>query len=99
MKKTKQEIKAQLDEANLKKAQAEHRIQILENKRKHLMKKADSQRTHHLCNMGGAIQSISKEADALTKTEFYDLMESIFALPQVKELVSEVERRHDGGIC
>lgn len=99
MEKTKQEIKAQLDEAEQKKAQTEHRIQVLENKKKFLMKKEDRQRTHHLCNMGGAIQSISKDADALTKPEFYSLMESIFALPQVQDLVAEAKRKHDGGIC
>lgn len=99
MKQTKEELKAQIEEAKTKKAQAEHRIQSLENKRKFLMQKQDKQRTHHLCNMGGAIQSISKDADALTKTEFYDLMESVFSLPQVQELVAKAKRKHEGGIC
>ena len=84
-------------EAELKVQQYQHKIQLLENRKKHLEKKADKQRTHHLCNMGGAIQSISKEADSLTRVEFYSLMEQVFALPAVQELVAEAMQRHEAG--
>lgn len=67
----KEEILKQKEEAELKVQQYQHKIQLLENRKKHLEKKADRQRTHHLCNMGGAIQSISKEADSLSRVEFY----------------------------
>ena len=88
----------QLEAARLKVQQYEHKIQLLQNRQKHLEKKADRQRTHHLCNMGGAIQSISKEADSLTRVEFYSLMEQIFALPAVQELVyAAVQNREPGG--
>ena len=87
----------QLEAARLKVQQYEHKIQLLQNRQKHLEKKADRQRTHHLCNMGGAIQSISKEADSLTKVEFYSLMEQVFALPSVQELVTAVMENHGMG--
>ena len=87
----------QLEAARLKVQQYEHKIQLLQNRQKHLEKKADRQRTHHLCNMGGAIQSISKEADSLTKVEFYSLMEQVFALPAVQELVTAVMENHGMG--
>ena len=74
----KEKTLAQLDAARLKVKQYENKIQLLENRKRHLEKKADRQRTHHLCNMGGAIQSISKEADSLTRVEFYSLMEQVF---------------------
>ena len=93
----KEKLLEQLEEARLKAQQYEHKIQLLQNRRKHLEKKADRQRTHHLCNMGGAIQSLSKEADALTRVEFYDLMERVFALPAVQELVTDAMRKHDAG--
>lgn len=90
----------QLAAAQLKVQQYEHKIRLLQNRKKHLEKKADRQRTHHLCNMGGAIQSIFKEADSLTKVEFYALMEQIFAQPAVQELVEEAIRNHEmGGDC
>ena len=88
----------QLEAARLKVQQYEHKIQLLKNRKTHLEKKADRQRTHHLCNMGGAIQSISKEADSLTRVEFYSLMEQVFALPAVQELVNvAVQNREQGG--
>ena len=87
----------QLEAARLKVQQYENKIQLLQNRKKHLEKKADRQRTHHLCNMGGAIQSISKEADSLTRVEFYSLMEQVFALPAVQELVSQAMQRHETG--
>ena len=87
----------QLEAARLKVEQYQHKIQLLENRKKHWEKKADRQRTHHLCNIGGAIQSISKEADSLTRVEFYSLMEQIFALPAVQELVSQAMQRHETG--
>ena len=93
----KEKTLAQLDAARLKVQQYENKIQLLQNRRKHLEKKADRQRTHHLCNMGGAIQSISKEADSLTRVEFYSLMEQVFALPAVQELVAEAMQRHEAG--
>ena len=90
----------QLAAAQLKVQQYENKIQLLQNRKKHLEKKADRQRTHHLCNTGGAIQSISNEADSLTKVEFYALMEQIFALTAVQELVAEAIQNHGvGGDC
>ena len=48
--------------------------------------------------MGGAIQSISKETDTLTRVEFYSLMEQTFALPAVQELVKKaMENLNAGG--
>lgn len=93
----KENILEELEVTQLRKQQYEHKIQLLENRKQHLEKKADRQRTHHLCNMGGAIQSISKEADSLTRVEFYSLMEQVFALPAVQELVSQAMQRHETG--
>lgn len=87
----------QLEAARLKVQQYKHKIQLLENRKTHLEKKADRQRTHHLCNMGGAIQSISKEVDSLTRVEFYSLMEQVFALPAVQELVAVAMENHEMG--
>ena len=87
----------QLEAARLKVQQYEHKIQLLQNRQKHLERKADRQRTHHLCNMGGAIQSISKEADSLTRVEFYSLIEQVFALPAVQELVAAALENHEMG--
>ena len=93
----KEKILEQLEAARLKVQQYENKIQLLQNRQKYLQKKADKQRTHHLCNMGGAIQSISKEADMLTRVEFYSLMEQAFALPAVQELATDAMQKHEMG--
>lgn len=93
----KETILKQLEDARLRVQQYENKIRLLQNRQKHLERKADKQRTHHLCNMGGAIQSISKEADSLTRVEFYSLMEKIFALSVVQELVAEAVQNHETG--
>ena len=97
MESKRESILKQKEEAELKVQQYEHKIQLLENRKKHLEKKADRKRTHHLCNMGGAIQSISKEADSLTRVEFYSLMEQVFALSAVQELVAKAMQQHETG--
>ncbi len=97
MESKRESILKQKEEAELKVKQYENKIKLLENRKQHLEKKADRQRTHHLCNMGGAIQSISKEADSLTRTEFYSLMEQVFVLPAVQELVRKAIEQHKVG--
>lgn len=93
----KETILKQLEDARLRVQQYENKIRLLQNRQKHLEKKSDKQRTHHLCNMGSAIQSISKEANSLTRVEFYSLMEQVFSLPEVQELVAEAVQNHGTG--
>ena len=97
MESKRESILKQKEEAELKVQQYENKIRLLQNRKQHLEKKADRQRTHHLCNMGGAIQSISKEADSLTKVVFYSLMEQVFVLPAVQELVAAAMEKHEMG--
>ena len=100
MESKRESILKQKEAAELKVQQYENKIRLLENRKKHLETKADKQRTHHLCNMGGAIQSISKEVDSLTRTEFFSLMEQVFALSAVQELLAEAMQKHEsGGDC
>ena len=55
MESKKESILKQKEEAELKVQQYENKIKLLQNCKQHLEKKADRQRTHHLCNMGGQI--------------------------------------------
>ena len=97
MESKRESILKQKEDAELKVQQYENKVKLLQNRKQHLEKKADRQRTHHLCNMGGAIQSISKEADSLTRVEFYSLMEKIFELPEVQKLVDAAMQDHEPG--
>ena len=78
-----------LDDANAKKLLYEHRITRLENRSQYLANGNYKKRTHHLCNMGGAIQSLSPQADALPKPLFYEFMEQVFSLDEVQRLLDD----------
>ena len=69
------------------KAQAEHRSQRLQNRERYLSEGARKKRTHHLCNMGGAIEALCPQVAALNKADFYRVMERIFALSEVQDRV------------
>ena len=97
MESKRESILKQKEEAELKVQQYENKIKLLQNRKQHLKKKADRQRTHHLCNMGGANHIISNEAVSLTKLELYPLMEQVFALPAVQELVDAAMQNHEPG--
>lgn len=84
-------LQKQMEEAESKIKQLEHQNTRLENCGCYLQKGERAKRTHHLCDMGGAIQAISPEADQLPKTQFYCLMERVFALPEVRRLVQQAQ--------
>ena len=82
-----------LDDANAKKLLYEHRLTRLENRSQYLANGDRRKRVHHLCNMGGAIQSLSPQADALPKPLFYEFMEEVFALSEVQRLLDDFSSR------
>ena len=68
-----------------------HQIKRLENRANYYIKADRRKRTHHLCNIGGAIEALFPISKSLSKTEFFELMEKIAALPDVVSLVKEAE--------
>ncbi len=87
-----EKLKKQLDTTEKELERLEHQRTRLENRYRYLKSGDRKKRTHHLCNMGGAIQSISPQADALSKPQFYSFMEQVFALPEVKQLLDQASQ-------
>lgn len=85
-------LKKQLDTTEKELERLEHQRVRLENRCRYLASGDRKKRTHHLCNMGGAIQSISPQADALSKPQFYLFMEQVFALPEVQQLLEQASQ-------
>ena len=88
----KESLERQLEQANQELKRLEHQRARLENRCRYLASGDRKKRTHHLCNMGGAIQSISPQADALSKPQFYVFMEQVFALPEVQQLLEQASQ-------
>ena len=82
-------IRKKLNDAKAKQLLYEHRVTRLENRSQYLANSDRRKRVHHLCNMGGAIQSLSPQADALSKPLFYEFMEEVFALSEVQRLLDD----------
>ena len=72
------------------KVQAEHRSQRLQNRERYLSEGTRKKRTHHLCNMGGAIDALCPQIAALNKADFYRVMERIFALSAVQDILLDM---------
>ena len=74
MKKTSKELKTEIEEAQVKITQLEHREQILENRMRYLKQKKRKQRTHRLITRGAAVESIVPQVEAMPETAFYEKM-------------------------
>ena len=72
----------------------------MEQREKYLRQGAAKERTHKLCNIGGAVLHFWPEAQQLTKAEFYELLERVAALLEVNETfrqAMELHHEREGG--
>ena len=84
----------QKERAETQLAQEQHKLERLENRKKYLEKGERQKRTHRLCNLGGAVESLAPEFKDLTRTEMTELMEYIFSLPEVQRAVRHMAITH-----
>ena len=80
--------------------QISHQLQRVEQREKYLRQGAAKERTHKLCNIGGAVLHFWPEAQQLTKAEFYELLEHLAALPEVNKTFRQAMKfhhEHEGG--
>ena len=97
---TKEQLLAQREQYENQRQQITHQIQRLEQREKYLRQGAAKERTHKLCNIGGAVLHFWPEAQQLTKAEFYELLERVAALLEVNDTfrqAMELHHEHEGG--
>lgn len=88
-----QELFVEKEKAELKLSQAKHRMQQVENKMTYLSKKKSNYskaRNHRLIHKGIAIETVDKNTELLSETEFYELAEMIFGDYRVKKRIAEM---------
>ena len=88
------ELEAEKEQAEVKLLQALHQLQRLENKQKHLEKGERAKRTHRLCNIGGAVESVAPEIKGLSQKEIFELMNYIFSKEEIKKAVHHAVITH-----
>ena len=87
LKEEKNGIEEELAEAMKKQEQIERQLQRAENRADFLKDNERKRRTHRLVIKGAIIEDIAPCLKNCSDQEFYNLMDEIFSLPQVKGLI------------
>ncbi len=96
MKKTREELQKELDEAIVKLEQYQHRQQRLENRISDLKEVQRRKRNHRLITRGADVESVAPEVRDMSQGAFRILAEQIFSLPEVAALVSRAADQQEG---
>ena len=91
---TKEQLLAKREQYETQRQQISHQLQRLEQREKYLRQGAAKERTHKLCNIGGAVLHFWPETQQLTKAEFYELLEQLSTLPEVNEMFQQTIKLH-----
>ena len=95
MKKSREQLAAELAEANKRLEQEKHKMRRLENRKSYLESGSRKQRNHRLITRGAAVESVMPGVKLLTEQEFYSLMERISEQPSVTDLVKLTVENHN----
>ena len=91
---TKEQLLVQREQYENKRQQISRQLQRLEQREKYHRQGTAKERTHKLCNIGGAVLHFWPEAQQLTKAEFYELLERLATLPEVNEKFRQAMQLH-----
>ena len=88
MKKSLEELQKEYDEAVVQREQYQHRCQRLENRICYYTEGERKKRNHRLITRGADVESVAPEVRGMSQSAFRILVEQIFSLPEVTNLVS-----------
>ena len=91
-----EKLHAEQQRAQRELEQAQHQQQRLENRISYLNVGERRARTHRLITCGAAIESISPEVKAMSERAFYELMETVLALPEARAVIQSRLPKTDG---
>ena len=82
-------IEEQIRQTEQELEQESRRLARLKNRKAYYENGERQKRAHRLITRGAAVESLAPETKTLGETEFYELAEKIFALPEVKSLIAK----------
>ena len=88
MKKSQEELQKEHDEAVIKREQYQHQCQRLENRIRYYTEGERKKRNHRLITRGADVESVAPKVRGMSQSAFRILVEQIFSLPEVTDLVS-----------
>ena len=90
MKKSREQLEKERDEAIAKREQYQHQQRRLENRVRYYTEGERKKRNHRLIVRGADVESVAPEVRGLSQATFRKLAEQIFSLPEVAALVSRM---------
>jgi len=93
MKKSREQLEKERDEAIAKREQCQHR---LENRIRYYTEGERKKRNHRLIVRGADVESVAPKVCGLSQAAFRKLAEQIFSLPEVSALVSRMIDQQEG---
>ena len=85
-------IEEQIKQVEQELEQESRRLARLKNRKAYYENGERQKRAHRLITHGAAVESLAPEIKTLGETEFFELAEKIFALPEVKNLLANEVR-------
>ena len=85
--KTREQLLEQSEDFERKLRQTKHRYQRIEQQIKYLQDGERKKRSHRLITRGAAVESVVPAVKGMSEREFYELVQRIFDLPEVKALL------------
>ena len=89
--KTAEQFKAEKEKNEQEIAQTRRRNQRLDNRIRYLTDGERKKRNHRLITRGAAVECLAPVVKGMGETDFFDLMEKVFSLPEVKALLPAEE--------
>jgi len=97
MKKSREQLEKERDEAIAKREQYRHKCHRLENRVRYYTEGERKKRNHRLIVRGADVESVAPEVRGMSERAFFLLMEKVFSLPEVAALVSRATDQQEGG--
>ena len=87
---------AEQEQAQKKLEQAQHEAQRLENRIRYIGKIERRARNHRLITRGAAVEHLWPQVKPMTEGAFYELMETVLALPEARTILDAHLLKADG---
>ena len=88
------QLRSEKADAERKRDQAQRQADRYANQIEYVQQRSRKERTHHLCIIGGKVESVAPIFRDLTEAEILVLMDQIFELPQVQTILRRKEDAH-----
>ena len=85
------QLRSEKADAERKRDQAQRQTDRYANQIEYVQQRSRKERTHHLCIIGGKVESVAPIFKDLSEAEILVLMDQILELPQVQAIVRRKE--------